>query len=92
LPDVPTLNESGLKGFQADGWNGLSAPARTPKEIVGKINADIARVLRMPDVLDKFRSEGAEPAVMAPDQFAAFIRAEIAKWGKVIRIAGVKPL
>ncbi len=92
LPDVPTLNESGLKGFQADGWNGLSAPARTPKEIVGKINADIARVLRMPDVLDKFRSEGAEPAMMAPAQFAAFIRAEIAKWGKVIRIAGVKPL
>jgi tripartite-type tricarboxylate transporter receptor subunit TctC len=92
MPQVPTLDESGLKGFQADGWNGVSAPARTPKEIVERINADVARILRSPDVSEKFRNEGAEPAVMTPEQFAAFIRSEIAKWGKVIRIAGVKPL
>jgi tripartite-type tricarboxylate transporter receptor subunit TctC len=92
LPDVPTMDESGLKGFQADGWNGLSAPARTPKEVVNKINADVVRVLRMPDVLEKFRSEGAEPAAMTPEQFGAFFRNEIAKWGKVIKLAGVKPL
>jgi tripartite-type tricarboxylate transporter receptor subunit TctC len=86
------MDESGLKGFQADGWNGLSAPARTPKEVVNKINADVVRVLRMPDVLEKFRSEGAEPAAMTPEQFGAFFRNEIAKWGKVIKLAGVKPL
>ncbi|HYK14939.1 MAG TPA: tripartite tricarboxylate transporter substrate binding protein [Burkholderiales bacterium] len=92
MPQVPTLDESGLKGFQADGWNGVSAPARTPKEIVERINADVARILRTPDTNEKFRNEGAEPAAMTPDQFAAFIRSEIAKWGKVIRVAGVKPL
>jgi tripartite-type tricarboxylate transporter receptor subunit TctC len=92
MPQVPTLDESGLKGFQADGWNGVSAPARTPKEIVERINADVARILRTPDMSEKFRNEGAEPAVMTPEQFAAFIRSEIAKWGKVISIAGVKPL
>jgi tripartite-type tricarboxylate transporter receptor subunit TctC len=92
MPQVPTLDESGLKGFQADGWNGVSAPARTPKEIVERINADVARILRSPDVSEKIRNEGAEPAVMTPEQFAAFIRSEIAKWSKVIRIAGVKPL
>lgn len=90
LPDVPTLNEAGLKGFEADGWNGVSAPARTPKDVINKINADVARVLRMPDVLEKFRSEGAEPAAMTPAEFAAFFRTEIAKWGKVIKLANVK--
>ena len=92
LPDVPTMNESGLKGFEADGWNGVSAPARTPKDIVNKINADVAKILRMPDVLEKFRSEGVEPAAMTPAEFGAFFRNEIAKWGKVIKLAGVKPL
>jgi tripartite-type tricarboxylate transporter receptor subunit TctC len=92
LPDVPTMDASGLKGFQADGWNGLSAPARTPREIVNRINADAAKVLRMPDVIEKFRNEGAEPAAMSPEQFGAFFRNEVAKWGKIIKLAGVKPL
>jgi tripartite-type tricarboxylate transporter receptor subunit TctC len=91
LPGVPTMNESGLKGFAADGWNGLSAPARTPRDVINRINADVARVLRMPDVLEKFKSEGAEPSVMTPAEFGAFFRNEIAKWGKIIKLAGVKP-
>lgn len=89
LPDLPTMHESGLKGFQADGWNGLSAPARTPREIINRINADVARVLNSPEVIDKFRNEGAEPAPMSPEQFAAFVRDEISKWGKVVRVAGI---
>jgi tripartite-type tricarboxylate transporter receptor subunit TctC len=91
MPEIPTMDESGLKGFQADAWNGISAPARTPREIVTRINADVARVLQMPDVIEKFRNEGAEPAAMAPEQFAAFVRSEIAKWGKVIRLANIRP-
>jgi tripartite-type tricarboxylate transporter receptor subunit TctC len=91
MPDIPTLDESGLKGFQADAWNGLSAPARTPMEIVQKINADVARVLQMPDVVERFRNEGAEPAPMSSSQFRAFVREEIAKWAKVIKFAGIGP-
>jgi len=90
MPEIPTLDESGLKGFQADAWNGLSAPARTPKDIVNRINADVAKVLQAPDIIDKFRNEGAEPASMTPEQFAAFVRSEIAKWNKVIKLAGIK--
>jgi tripartite-type tricarboxylate transporter receptor subunit TctC len=89
---IPTMDESGLKGFQADAWNGLSAPARTPKQIVDRINADVAKVLQMPDVIDKFRNEGAVPKRVSPAEFAAFIRDEIAKWSKVIKFAKVEPL
>jgi len=92
MPQVPTMDESGLKGFQADGWNGVSAPAHTPKDIVDRINADVAKILRGPDMIEKFKNEGAEPAAMTPAEFAAFIRSEIAKWGKLIKLAGVKPL
>lgn len=91
MPGIPTMDESGLKGFQADAWNGLSAPARTSLEIINKVNADVARVLRASDVIDKFRNEGADPAAMTPDQFAAFVRAEIQKWGKVAKVAGIRP-
>lgn len=90
MPAIPTMDESGLKGFQADAWNGLSAPARTPREIVNKINGDVAKVLQAPDVIDRFRNEGADPAAMTPAEFGAFVRDEIAKWGKVVRLAGIR--
>lgn len=90
MPAIPTMDESGLKGFQADAWNGLSAPARTPREIVNKINGDVAKVLQAPDVVERFRNEGAESAAMTPGEFGAFVRDEIAKWGKVVRLAGIR--
>ncbi len=90
MPEIPTLDESGLQGFQADAWNGVSAPARTSKDIINKINADVAKVLQAPDVVEKFRNEGADPAGMTPEQFAAFVRDEMAKWSKVIKLAGIK--
>ena len=90
--DIPTMNESGLKGFQAVAWNGLSAPARTPKDIVNKINADVAKALRAPDVIDKFRNEGAQPFTMTPAEFAAFIQDELAKWNKVVKFAKIESL
>jgi len=91
-PDIPTMNESGLKGFQAVAWNGLSAPARTPKDIVNKINADVATALRSPDVIEKFKNEGAQPLSMTPPEFSAFIRDELVKWGKVVAFAKIKSL
>jgi tripartite-type tricarboxylate transporter receptor subunit TctC len=91
MPQIPTMDESGLKGFEAVAWNGLSAPARTSREIVDKINADVARVLRLPDVIERFRNEGADPAPMTAAQFDAFVRNEIQKWGKVAQVAGIRP-
>lgn len=91
MPEIPTMDESGLKGFQAVAWNGLSAPAHTSREIVDKINADVSRVLRLPDVVDRFRNEGADPAPMTAVQFDAFVRNEIQKWGKVAQLAGIRP-
>ena len=91
-PNIPTMDESGVKGFQAVAWNGLSAPARTPKEIVNKISNDVATALRAPDVADKFRREGAEPSIMSAAEFSVFIRDEIVKWGKVARIAKIESL
>jgi tripartite-type tricarboxylate transporter receptor subunit TctC len=92
LPDVPTLDEAGLKGFQAVAWNGLTAPARTPKNIVDKINADAVKVVHAPDLLEKFKAQGSDPVGSSVDQYAAFLREEIAKWNKVIRFAKVKGL
>jgi tripartite-type tricarboxylate transporter receptor subunit TctC len=91
-PDIPTMHESGLKGFQAEGWNGLSAPARTAREIVDRINGDVAKALAAPDVAEKFRREGASPKRLTPAEFSAFIREEIVKWGKVIKFAKVESL
>ena len=89
---IPTLDESGLKGFQAVAWNGLTAPARVPKDIVSRINADVARVLTLPDVIEKFKNEGAEPASMSAAEFGAFLREELAKWGKVVQFAKIESL
>jgi len=91
-PQVPTMHESGLKGFQVDGWNGLSAPARTPKDIIDRINADVAKILQLPDVVEKFRNEGAAPKRTTPAEFGAFVRDEIAKWSKVVKFAKVESL
>src|SRR5688572_22518840 len=92
LPDVPTLDEAGLKGFQAVAWNGLTAPARTSKEIVAKINADVVKLMKSPELTERLKAEGSDPVGNTPAQYAAFIREEIAKWGKVIKVAGIKGL
>ncbi len=92
LPDMPTLDELGLKGFQAVAWNGLTAPARTPKDVVARINADVLKVVRSPELVERLKAEGSDPVGNSPDQYAAFLRDEIAKWSKVIKFAGVKGL
>ena len=88
LPDVPTVAESGVKGFEATSWFGLFAPAATPPEVVAKLNAAVVKLLANADVKKKLAEQGAEPHGEKPEQFAAFIRGEAAKWGKVVRDSG----
>jgi tripartite-type tricarboxylate transporter receptor subunit TctC len=89
LPDVPTASEAGLPGFEAAATYGLLAPAGTPKPIVDKLNAEVGKVLELPDVKAKFAEQGVIPAFMTPEQTTQHIRGEVSKWGKVIREAKV---
>jgi tripartite-type tricarboxylate transporter receptor subunit TctC len=92
LPSVPTLDEAGLKGFQAVAWNGLTAPARTPKNVIDKINADVLKVVRSPELVEKLKAEGSDAVGSSVDQYAKFLRDEIAKWNKVIKFANITGL
>jgi tripartite-type tricarboxylate transporter receptor subunit TctC len=89
-PEWPTLAESGFPGFDTSLWNGLLVPVATPKEIVGKLHAEVARILKMPDVVERIASQGATPVGNTPTEFAAFIAAESAKYAKIIKQANVK--
>lgn len=88
--DIPTMAESGLPGFDVNPWFGLMAPSSTPPELVRKLNADVREVLGNKDVVDKFAAQGAEPLVTTPEQFAAIVKADIAKWSEVVRVSGAK--
>jgi tripartite-type tricarboxylate transporter receptor subunit TctC len=91
LPELPTVSESGLPGYAAVGWFGLLAPAATPKPIVQKLSADANRVLADADVRAKMQSVGADPGGDTPEEFAKFIRDDQAKWGRLMREAGIVP-
>jgi tripartite-type tricarboxylate transporter receptor subunit TctC len=91
LPDVPTVAESGLPSFEAYTWGGVAVPAGVPQAIVLKLNGEIGKILKMPDVQAKLVAQGAIPAGGTSQEFAAFIKAEIGKWGKVIRDNNVRP-
>ena len=90
LPDVPTLAESGLPGFEASSWFGILAPAGTPAPIVAKLNAEIAKWLATPEAKEKLAKQGANAAGGTPDDFAKHIAAETAKWAKVVKDSGAK--
>jgi len=90
LPDLPTVAESGLKGYETITWFGFVAPAKTPPAVVTRLNAEIVKVLALPDVRNQFRIQGIEVLGGTPEQFASTIRDEIAKWAKVIRLSGAK--
>jgi tripartite-type tricarboxylate transporter receptor subunit TctC len=90
FPDIPTIAESGVPGYEATQWYGLLAPAATPKDIVAKLNSDAVKALKDPSVAERLAGEGAEPVGDTPEQFGAFIRSEIELWGKVIRATGAK--
>ena len=90
LPDVPTVAETGLAGFEVLGWFALLAPAKTPPEVIRRLNSDINAAVAKPAIVTRFAELGAEPLTGSPDQAAAFIRGEQEKWGKIIRDAGIK--
>jgi tripartite-type tricarboxylate transporter receptor subunit TctC len=91
LPELPTVAESGVPGYEAVGWFGLLAPVATPKATVERISADANKVLADPETRKRMQDVGADPAGNTPDQFARFIRDDQAKWAKLMREAGIKP-
>lgn len=90
LPDVPTMIESGVAGFEVTQWSGLIAPAGTPRRIVERLNADIAKALQAPEVVKRLQADGTEPVGSTPKAFAAFLKAENVKWSKIAAQAGVR--
>jgi tripartite-type tricarboxylate transporter receptor subunit TctC len=91
VPDLPTMIEAGLKDFESIQWFGALAPAGTPKDIVARLNSEMARVLKLPDLRERAEAEGADLVGNAPEAFAVFLDAEINKWAKVIKISGARP-
>jgi tripartite-type tricarboxylate transporter receptor subunit TctC len=89
-PELPTMAESGLQGFDISTWFGLFAPAGTPPDVVAKWNADVTRILTAPDMRDRLLAQGAEPAPDSPADFARFIAAEAAKYARIVRTSGAK--
>ena len=87
-PDLPTVAESGLPGYEAIAWNGLLAPAGTPKDVVAKLNAELKRTLDLPEVKERFAAQGFGAAWGPPEKFAAFLQSELAKWAKVVKVSG----
>ena len=90
LPDVPTMAEAGLKDQEADTLQGVLVPAGTPQPIVDLLHREIVKIVQMPDVKERFAAIGFDPVANTPAQFAEQMRLEIAKWGKVIKDAGIR--
>jgi tripartite-type tricarboxylate transporter receptor subunit TctC len=90
MPDIPTIAESGVPGYDHGPWNGFLAPARTPRAVIARLNEETARILHLPETKAVFTNEGAEPVGNKPEEFGAIIKAETAKWAKVIQAAGIK--
>ena len=90
IPEVPTIAEAGVPGYEATLWYGVLAPARTPEAIIKRLNAELATSLKHPDVVEKLSTQAVEPHHTSPEQFATLIRTELTKWAKVIAATGVK--
>jgi tripartite-type tricarboxylate transporter receptor subunit TctC len=90
LPEIPTMAEAGVTGYEATTWNGIVGPAGMPRAIVAKLNGELNKALATPLIKDRFAALGAEPAIVTPEQFGQLIRAEHAKWGDVVRRSGAK--
>jgi tripartite-type tricarboxylate transporter receptor subunit TctC len=90
LPDVPTLNEAGVKGYEAALWTGLLAPAGTPGPIVSRLNGEIGKIVELKDVQDALARQGAEAQTSTPQEFAVFLKSEHAKWARVVKESGIR--
>jgi tripartite-type tricarboxylate transporter receptor subunit TctC len=90
LPEVPTIAESAVPGYEAKNWYGMLAPAGVPKPIVAKLNKQINEILRAPDIAEAIAKQGADAEVGSSEEFGKYLQSEIAKWSKVIQAAGVQ--
>jgi tripartite-type tricarboxylate transporter receptor subunit TctC len=90
MPDVPTVSESGIPGYDVEIWNGLMAPAATPKDIIAKLNAELKIALDRPEIKAQLAAQGYEPAWSTPEQFGKRITSDIDRWGKVVKTSGAK--
>jgi len=91
LPDVPTLDEQGLKGYEVVSWVGIVAPAGTSQTVVNRLHGEISKIMATADMRQRLASSGAEPAAMGPSEFRAYLKADLARWGPVIKQVGIKP-
>jgi tripartite-type tricarboxylate transporter receptor subunit TctC len=91
VPDIPTISEQGLKGFETGSWFGVSVPTGTSRDIVTRLHRETVRIIALPEVRDRMAAEGAEFVGDTPEQFTAFLRSEIDKWGKAVRASGARP-
>ena len=89
LPDLPTIAESGLPGYEMLNWLGLFAPAGTPRAVVEKLSSEVIRIVRIPEVSGRFQAQGAEPSPLGTDEFTAFVKSEVEKWAKVVAATGM---
>jgi tripartite-type tricarboxylate transporter receptor subunit TctC len=90
-PDIPTVAESGLSGYEVYGWYGIAAPAKTPRAVIDRLQAEVAKIARNPKMKERLAGQGLELVGNTPEEFDAFIRGEVAKWGEVLKRAGLKP-
>ncbi len=90
MPDVPTMSESGLPGFDATAWYSIVVPAGTPAPIIARLNTELVKILKSPDIRDRLISEGADVETSTPEELTAFVRTEIPKWAKAVKESGTK--
>jgi tripartite-type tricarboxylate transporter receptor subunit TctC len=91
FPEVPTMNEAGVKGYEFSTWYGLLVPAGTPQAIVDRLNREAVKAVASPAVIEQFSGQGLEPAASSPQEFGAYLRSEVSKWGRVIKASGATP-
>jgi len=89
-PEVPTVAEAGVPGYESGIWLGLMAPAGTPRPVLEQLNAEVTKIIQAPDVKEAWAKQGAQPMGMSIDQFDKFLRQEIVKWAKVVKVSGAK--
>jgi tripartite-type tricarboxylate transporter receptor subunit TctC len=91
FPEVPTMNEGGVRGYEFSTWYGLLVPARTPKAIIDRLNAEVRNALTSSLVAEQFLAQGLEPAASSPHEFGLYLQSEVAKWAKVVKASGATP-